>query len=98
MEDYTLTNPDFETCDINLCVSWYIISSYLYYQKDISIIADSSFDYICKRLLSEWDNITHIHKKFIDKQSLSAGSGFDLEYPKMAISSSLYIAEKRNLL
>ncbi len=67
----------------NMLVPWYLMTSYLYYKEDQSIITDSDYDWLCLKLSEEWDNITHVHKKYIDKDSLSAGTGYALnEYPE----------------
>ena len=55
---------------INRCVALYLMSSYLYYKKDTNVLSDGDFDAICQRLLAEWENITHPHKKFLKKGSL----------------------------
>jgi len=79
--------PDFNTVlngGINRCVSWFLVHSYLYYRCDVSRITDSQFDALCKRLLTEFDTITHKHKKLLTKEGLRSGSGFYIpeeDYP-----------------
>jgi NAD-dependent DNA ligase len=68
-------------------VPQYMIHSYLYYIEGTSIISDRSYDLLCIRLLSEWDDLCHPHKDLIDKESLSSGTGFYLaeeDYPVIA--------------
>lgn len=72
--------PNVNEISINRCVSYYLMSSYLYYKGDICILEDNEFDYMCKRLYDEWDNVTHHHKHFIDRDSLKAGTGYELQY------------------
>jgi hypothetical protein len=31
-------------------------------------------------MLDNWDNISHRHKHLVDKESLTAGTGFDVEF------------------
>lgn len=69
--------------DINggyaVLVPWYLITSHLYYHRNISIITDEKFDWICKKLKKYWKVIKHPHKKLIDKGALSAGTGYYLK-------------------
>ena len=71
-----------------MLVPFYLIYCYLYYKKNISLISDSEFDNICKDLLENWDNINHMHKHLISRESLEAGTGYDIEYTSMIISSA----------
>ena len=52
---------------INRLVPIYLMSSYLYYELDKNDLTDSQFDYLCKKILDNWDNINHMHKHLIDK-------------------------------
>ncbi|MFN4278314.1 MAG: DNA ligase LigA-related protein [Ferrovibrio sp.] len=72
---------------INLAVPWYLMASYGYYIKDVSILSDAAYDRLCVLLRDRWDEITHHHKDRIDRASLNAGSGFGLreeQYPLIA--------------
>lgn len=76
----------------HLLVPWYLMTSYLYYVEDQSVISDKMFDNICRRLLSEWDTIDHPHKNLVSKESLIAGTGFNItagQYPLMTKSAAL---------
>ena len=72
--------PNVYEISINRCVPYYLMSSFLYYKGDKHILDDNEFDYLCKRLYDEWDNITHYHKDLLDRDSLRAGTGFELQY------------------
>ena len=88
---------------INRCVAWYLINSYLYYICDLSVITDTEYDKLCKRLYDEFDSITHPHKFLVDKDALNCGTAFHLtedKYPQMVKNSSKmfynqYISKKR---
>ena len=67
----------------NRCVAFYMMSSYLYYEKDKQVLTDSMFDNICKKILKTWDTIDHPHKELIDKESLEAGTGYYIKYTNM---------------
>jgi len=71
-----------ETIDanINMVVPWYLMAAYAYYVEDNPIIEDSTFDRMAKKILQEWDNITHRHKEYLDHSMLEAGTYLG-EYP-----------------
>ena len=76
------TIPTIRDLDKNLLVPYYLMNSYLYYKEDKSVLLDSEFDLLCKRLDAEWDSIDHYHKDLIDRDDLSAGTGFGISnYP-----------------
>ncbi len=56
----------------------YLLASYLYYEEDFSPITDSEYDMLCLELDARFDEITHWAKHLIDRESLKAGSGYDL--------------------
>ena len=74
---------------INRLVPIYLMSSYLYYELDKNVLTDSQFDYLCKKILDNWDNINHMHKHLIDKDNLKAGSGYGLEYTNLIKGAAL---------
>ena len=81
--------PGLEKITHDQAVSWYLISSYLYYQMDKCIITDEEFDGICKIILKRWEEIKHHHKDLIDKDALDTGSGFYLRiFPLIVVSTA----------
>ena len=68
---------------LNRLVPIYLMSSYLYYELDDSVLNDTQFDYLCKKLYDNWDKVEHMHKHLIDKDNLLAGSGYGIEYTSM---------------
>jgi len=58
----------------------YVTYSYMYYQLDCSVISDTDFDMYCKELLKRYNEISEYWKRFISKESLTAGSGFDINF------------------
>lgn len=66
--------------DPNMLVPWYLMSAYAYYVEDNPILTDGLFDEMSKRLLKEYEAITHFHKEFISKDQLMAGT-FLGKYP-----------------
>lgn len=71
-----------DVCDsnINMMVPWYLMAAYAYYEEDNPILEDATFDRLAKRLLQEWDNVKHMHKDYLNKDMLEAGT-FIGEYP-----------------
>lgn len=66
--------------NVNMAVPWFLSTSYAYYKEAETLISDEYFDRICKLIDEHWDNITHPHKYLINRDSLSAGTGFDIEF------------------
>lgn len=60
-----------------VCIRAYAAHSYLYYEKDESIISDREFDALCKFLLENYEWIKPFDlNDYLDRGSLEAGSGF----------------------
>lgn len=92
----SLLTPNFKEDSVNRYVSWYLISSYIYYCRPWcqSPMTDEDFDKMCTVLLDNFDNITHPHKYLIDKESLKAGTGFNLkeeDYPLIVKHSAIVL-------
>lgn len=64
----------------NMLIPFYLMLSYLYYDRDLSGVPDSEFDKLCNRLQNEWDSITHEHKQYVNREALAAGTGYHLKY------------------
>ena len=78
----------------NMLVPYYLMYSYLYYEKVSPIISDAEYDTICKRLHDEGDDIEHYHKHIINKEHLVAGTGYSLKYPTIVKDTALLLKEK----
>jgi hypothetical protein len=61
-------------------IPWYLMAAYAYYEDDNPIISDRLFDLIAKRILENWDQIEHMHKSYLTKDMLQAGTYIG-EYP-----------------
>jgi NAD-dependent DNA ligase len=61
------------------------------------IISDIEYDELCKELKDKWNSIEHYHKHLIDKQSLGAGTGYQLEYNKRIEHGALALLNKNNI-
>lgn len=73
---------------LDLKVAWYLMASYLYYEKDYSLLTDAEYDELCKELHDFFPLITHPHHIYLDENLLKCGSGFGLIYPLMTISAA----------
>ena len=73
----------------NMLIPYYLMFSYLYYEKNISLIDDNEFDQICKTLLDKLDSLTHMHKHLVKKESLTAGTGYDIKYTERIKMSAM---------
>lgn len=60
-----------------IAIRAYAAYSYLYYEKDESLIGDGEFDELCKWLLANYDLVKpHDINDYLDKEALSAGTGY----------------------
>ena len=80
-----------------MLVPYYLMHSYLYYVMNEPIISDIEYDELCKELKDKWDSVEHYHKHLIDKQSLGAGTGYQLEYNKRIEHGALALLNKNNI-
>ncbi len=80
---------ELDKVSINRLVPIYLMSSYLYYEHDKNVLDDTQFDYVCKKLYDNFDDVTHMHKHLLDKDNLKAGSGYGITYTNLIISSAL---------
>lgn len=73
-------------CGPNAAVSWWMMSCYAYYVEDDPILSDGLFDELCATIKKNWKKITHVHKRFIEKEAV--GSGFYVkEYPASVVGA-----------
>ena len=76
-----------------MLIPYYLMFSYLYYEKNINLIEDTEFDQLCKTLLEKLDGLTHMHKHLVKKESLTAGTGYDIKYTNMIKQSAMKLSE-----
>ena len=77
----------------NMLVPYYLMFSYLYYEKNISLIEDTEFDKLCQTLLEKYDNVELMHKHLVSKEALTAGTGYDIVYTNMIKDSAMKLKE-----
>ena len=66
--------------NINMMIPYYLMAAYAYYKQDNPIFSDGFFDAMGKTMLERWDDIEHMHKCYITKGDLEAGT-FLGKYP-----------------
>lgn len=62
----------------NMLVPWYLMATYAYYDLDNPLLSDAGYDWVCLALAQSWDQIDHMHKHLINRESLEAGTGYEL--------------------
>jgi len=83
--------PNVNELNPNQLVAYFMTSSYLYYKKDKAVLSDTDYDLLCKRLLDNWRQAKHEHKKYIKKKDLEAGTGYAIRlYPQRVIGAAEY--------
>lgn len=75
----------------NLLVPHYLIHSWLYYERDLSVVSDGFFDRLCRDLQAEFPQLVHHHKHLVNPEALSAGTGFYLHgnYPSIVPGAAM---------
>ena len=81
----------------NMLVPYYLMFSYAYYKENESLIPDTEYDQICQDLITNWDDITHWHKRLLNLDSLKAGTGYDIKYPNRVVSAALSLIKENTL-
>lgn len=74
---------DYITRNINQSVPWFLVTSFLYYRENVSVISDEAFDWLCKQMVERWDEINHEHKQFVSLDDLRAGTGYALDWARL---------------
>jgi|TARA_R110000796_G_scaffold23112_10_gene66589 hypothetical protein len=81
--------PDINNVSCHRLVPYYLMSSYLYYKKDKSVLSDSDYDNMCRRIIDMWKEIKHPHKSLVKKKALEAGTGYQIrKYPTITMSAA----------
>jgi len=73
----------------NRLIPYYLMSSYLYYHANAQVLSDDDYDLMCKRMILEWDNINHPHKKLVTIDDLQAGTGYAIQYTNMIKNAAM---------
>lgn len=52
----------------------FLVTSYAYYVRYVSLLKDEQYDKIAATLLKHWDEFEHPHKHLVSKDDLRAGT------------------------
>ena len=85
MNHVDLTGASLGSLTLNQKFSLYMITSYAYYRRDLSLISDEMYDQLCRELLESYEDLTHPHRHLTSKASLQAGTGFSIEFPNIVV-------------
>jgi len=72
-----------ETFSTDKLCRWYLIHSYIYYVLNNNVIEDSVFDRIT--VLLQQREIPEKWKKFVSKDSLIQGTGYNIDFKKLPL-------------
>ena len=89
--DITSRNP-------NMLIPWILMASYGYYHLDRCLISDGLYDILCREALLKWDEIDHVHKSYLTKDHLIAGSLYTLkerDYPHLVKDTTAYLLQEK---
>lgn len=80
--------PPYFLMDWGRALSWkfsiFMISSFLYYNLNRSIITDAEYDRLAQEILAGYNTLSHIHKHLVTIDMLEAGTAYNIrEYPRM---------------
>ena len=81
----------------NMLVPYYLMFSYAYYKENESLVSDTEYDQICRDLITNWNDITHWHKRLLNLESLKAGTGYDIRYPERVVNAALALIKKTKI-
>ena len=76
----------FGVCTIKNPIAKYLMCAYAYYVEDKPLITDGEFDELSRYILTNYDEIEHLHKHLVTKGDLEAGTYLG-EYPQMVIGA-----------
>lgn len=76
----------------------YLMTSFLYYRLNRSLIKDHEYDRLCFELLEGWDTNYHPHKKHVTRADLEAGTGYAIKYPTIVEQAAYLMLERHKEL
>ena len=85
-------------------VPCYLMASYLYYHRNVSLMSDADYDKLCEALFILWNEPevrTHQHRHLVKRDALAAGTGYYIpenRYPLRVRGAAFNLAAKCGLL
>ena len=74
-------------------VAWWLMACYLYYQRDVSILKDETFDWLGNWIKDNWETIKHPTKRLIRKSATFTGY-YIKSYPTRVKVAAIQLANK----
>ena len=92
----TRYEPRIDTLSWGQLLQLYLMTSYLYYEMNCSIITDHAYDSVCQRLLAGWRTGVHPHKHLVRRSDLIAGSAYSLtwRYPEIVKAAASVMRDR----
>lgn len=78
-----LCKTDIDGLSAARLVPFYLMASYAYYECNDTFMDDQAYDHLCRRLDDEWRLVQHPHKHLVDREDLSATTGYALNFRKL---------------
>lgn len=71
----------------------YLMTSFLYYHMNRSVITNDEYDQLCVDLAAGWRTGKHQHKHVVTLADLEAVTGYAIKYPSMVIGGAMLLLE-----
>lgn len=78
-------------------VPFYLMSCYLYYERDDPVLTDAEFDALSARLRVEWSWVKHQHKQLLNRDDIGTGFRLKGRLPTRVIQAALTWKELRKV-
>lgn len=83
-------------------VAWYLMASFMYYHRNISLISDAFYDYLGATMRDHWPVFEgHRHAHLITPEDLAAGTLYrhqESDYPTITRDTAYVLAKSEGLL
>ena len=72
----------------------YLMTSFLYYHMNRSVITNDEYDRLCVDLAAGWKTGKHQHKHLISLEDLEAVTGYAIKYPSMVVGGAMMLLDR----
>lgn len=74
----------------NACIPQFLIHSYRYYVMDSPVVGDECFDFVARKMIAEWESLSHPHKGLVDPSLGKTGYYLkEAAYPSRTVHCAL---------
>ena len=84
----------------NQLISYFLMAGYLWHIENLPLLTDDSWDELCEAIHKNWEQITHKHREYIDKDFLKAHTAFYIraeQYPEIVKRAALQLYDERGI-